>query len=77
MPSSAAPPAYYRQVIQQGYYKAVPKLGEVAKIDRHVVDAVYKRAEIHVELLVHAEATTADQAAAIQIMRLVMRGIAQ
>jgi len=72
--------AYYRQVIAQGYGTAVPKLGDIAKIFGKVgpvVDAVYKRAEIHVTLLVHTQATAEDQAAAIQITRLVIAGIKQ
>jgi len=72
--------AYYKDVIRQGYGKAVPKLGDVAKIFGNVgpvVDAVYRRAEIHVTVLVHPEATAEDRAAAIQLTRLVMAGIKQ
>lgn len=72
--------AYYKDVIRQGYGKAVPKLGDVAKIFGNVgpvVDTVYKRAEIHVTVLVHPEATAEDRAAAIQLTRLVMAGIKQ
>lgn len=71
---------YYKDVIRQGYGKAVPKLGDVAKIFGNVgpvVDAVYKRAEIHVTVLVHPEATAEDRAAAIQLTRLVLAGIKQ
>lgn len=77
----AKPPAdlkaYYPQVITQGFGKAVPKLGDISKIKGHVLDTIYKRAEIHVSLLTHAEATAQDQAAAIAVMRLVMAGIPQ
>jgi hypothetical protein len=77
----AKPPAdlmaYYPQVIAQGFGKAVPKLGDISKIKGHVLDTIYKRAEIHVSLLTHAEATAQDQAAAIAVMRLVMAGIRQ
>lgn len=68
---------YYAQVIKQGYYKKVPNLGDIAKIDKHVIDAIYKRASMSVTLLVHAEATPEDQAASIELMRLVMKGVAQ
>lgn len=68
---------YYKSVIKQGYGKLVPNLGTIAKVDKHVVDAVYRRAEIHVTLLVHAESTAADMDGAIQLMRLVMKGIKQ
>lgn len=75
------PPAnvaeYYKSVIKLGYGKAVPRLGTVAKIDKHVVDAIYLRAEIHVTLVVHAEASAEDQSATIQLTRLAMTGIAQ
>jgi len=70
-------PPYYRQVIAQGYAKAVPQLGDMSKIDKHTVDTVYRRAEIHVVLLVHAVATPEEQAATVQLMRLVMAGIPQ
>jgi hypothetical protein len=66
---------YYRSVIKQGYGKLVPNLGTIAKIDKHVVDVVYARYEIHLTLLVHAEATAADQAGAIELVRLVMKGL--
>jgi hypothetical protein len=69
--------AYYKQMSKQGFAEIVPDLGDVAKIKGHVLDAVYKRASISVTLLTHAEATAEDQAAAIQLMRLVMPGIAQ
>lgn len=69
--------AYYPQVIASGFGKAVPELGTVSKIDGHVLDTVYQRTEIHVTLVTHAEATAADQAAAIGLMRVVMRGIKQ
>lgn len=69
--------AYYPQVIAQGYGKAVPHLGDISKISGHVLDTIYKRAEIHVSLLVHAEATAQDQAAAVSLMRVVMAGVAQ
>lgn len=75
------PPAdilgYYPQVVAQGFGTVVPKLGDYSKIKGHVVDTVFKRAEIHVTLLTHAEATPEDQAATIRIMRLVMAGIRQ
>lgn len=77
----ARPPAdlkaYYPQVIAQGFGKAVPHLGDISKVSGHVLDTIYRRAEIHVSLLVHAEATPQDQAAAISLMRLVMAGIKQ
>ena len=77
----AAPPSeitkYYKQLIKQGPAKAVPDLGDVAKIDGHVLDAVYKRATISVTLLSHAQATAEDQAVAIQLTRLAMPGIVQ
>lgn len=77
----AKPPAdvlgYYPQVVEQGFAQAVPKLGDVSKIQGHVLDTVHKRAEIHVSLLTHAEATPEDQAASIEIMRLVMAGLKQ
>lgn len=69
--------AYYKQMSKQGYATIVPDLGDVAKIKGHVLDAVYKRASISVSLLAHAEATDEDQAKAIQLMRLVLPGIAQ
>jgi len=72
--------AYYKDVIRQGYGKAVPKLGDVAKIFGNVgpvVDTVYRRAEIHVTVLVHPQATAEDRAAAIQFTRLVLAGIKQ
>ncbi|MEO6203911.1 MAG: hypothetical protein ABIO67_00785 [Mycobacteriales bacterium] len=69
--------AYYPQVIEQGFGKAVPNLGDISKIYGHALDTVFKRAEIHVTLLTHAEATPADQAAAIAIMRLVLAGLPQ
>ncbi|PZS34320.1 MAG: hypothetical protein DLM58_05935 [Pseudonocardiales bacterium] len=68
---------YYRQTIKDGYYKRVPQLGDVAKIDKHAVDAIDKRVGVSVILLVHAEATAEDQAADIQFTRLVLKGIAQ
>jgi hypothetical protein len=77
----ARPPAdvrgYYPQVIAQGFGKAVPHLGDISKIQGHVLDTVYRRAEIHVSLLTHAEATRADQAASVAVMRLVMAGLHQ
>lgn len=77
----AKPPAdlkaYYPQVVAQGFGTAVPHLGDISKIKGHVLDTIYKRAEIHVSLLTHAEASPEDQTAAIALMRLVMRGIAQ
>lgn len=77
----ATPPAdlkaYYAQVIKQGYYKQVPNVGDIAKIDKHVVDAIYRRASIGISLLVHAEATPEDQTASIELMRLVLKGIVQ
>jgi hypothetical protein len=77
----AKPPAdlkaYYPQVIAQGFGRAVPKLGDISKIQGHVLDTVYKRAEIHVSLLTHAEATAQDKLATIALMRLVMAGIKQ
>jgi hypothetical protein len=72
--------AYYRDVIAQGYGKAVPQLGDVAKIFGDVgpvVDTVYRRAEVHVTVLVHPAATAADRAAAIRLMRIVLAGIRQ
>lgn len=69
--------AYYPQVIAQGFGKAVPRLGDSSKIDGHVLDTIYRRAEIHVTLLTHAEATRADQKAAIALMRRVMTGLRQ
>jgi hypothetical protein len=69
--------AYYPQVIDGGFATAVPKLGTVSKINGHVLDTIYKRTEIHVTLLTHAEATAADQAATIGLMRIVMVGIKQ
>lgn len=77
----AKPPAdlkaYYPQVIKQGFGEAVPQLGDISKIQGHVLDTIDRRAEIHVSLLTHAEATAEDQAAAIAIMRLVMAGMPQ
>ncbi|MDP9241484.1 MAG: DUF3558 family protein [Actinomycetota bacterium] len=70
-------PPYYRQVIAQGYGKAVPQLGDISKINKHVLDTVDRRAEIHLTLLVHADATAPEQAATVQLMRLVMAGIPQ
>lgn len=69
--------AYYPQVVKQGYARAVPHLGDVSKISGHVLDTVYKRSEVHVTLLTHAEATAADQAATIALMRLVLPRIVQ
>ena len=69
--------AYYPQVIAGGFAKAVPHLGTISKIQGHVLDTIYKRTEIHVTLLTHAEATPADQAATIHLMRVVMKGIEQ
>jgi hypothetical protein len=68
---------YYPQVIAQGFGKTVPKLGDISKIYKHALDTVYKRAEIHVTLLTHAEATAEDQAASIAVMRLLLAGIRQ
>jgi hypothetical protein len=77
----AKPPAdlkaYYPQVIQQGFGTAVRGLGDISKVKGHVLDTVYKRAEVHVSLLVHAEATPADQAASVGLMRLVLAGLKQ
>lgn len=69
--------AYYPQVIEQGFGKKVPELGTISKIYGHVLDTIYKRAEIHVTLLTHAEATAEDQTATIGLMRVVMAGIKQ
>lgn len=69
--------AYYPQVIEQGFAKAVPGLGTVSKINGHVLDTIHQRTEIHLTLLTHAEATPEDQAAAIDLMRIVMAGIKQ
>ncbi|MGB9378797.1 MAG: DUF3558 family protein [Mycobacteriales bacterium] len=70
-------PPYYRQVIAQGYGKAVASLGEISKMDKHALDTIDRRAEVHVTLLVHAEATPQDQEATVQLMRLVLPGIPQ
>ncbi len=67
--------AYYPQVVDQGFAKAVPRLGTVSKVNGHVLDTIDKRTEIHLTLLTHAEATAEDQAAAIGLMRIVMAGI--
>jgi hypothetical protein len=69
--------AYYPQVIEQGFAKRVPRLGAISKINGHVLDTIFKRSEIHVTLLTHAEATAEDQAAMIGLMRLVIAGIKQ
>lgn len=69
--------AYYKSVIAQGFGKQVPQLGDISKIDKHVVDTVYKRSEIHVTLLLHGEATPEDQAKTIEIMRKLLPGIQQ
>ena len=69
--------AYYPQVIKQGFGTAVPKLGDISKINKHALDTIYRRAEIHVTLLRHAETTREDQTATIAFMRLVMPGISQ
>ncbi len=77
----AKPPAdllgYYPQVIAQGFGKQVPQLGDISKIQGHVLDTVFKRAEIHISLLTHAEASGEDQSAAIALMRLVLAGLSQ
>lgn len=76
-----APPAdikaYYKQVIAQGVGKEIAGLGDIGKIDNHVVDAIYKRAEIHVTLLLHGEATAEDQAKTIQITRKLLTAVPQ
>ncbi len=69
--------AYYKQVIAQGFGKEVPQLGDIGKIDKHVVDAIYKRAEIHVSLLLHGEATAEDQAKTIEITRKLLTAVPQ
>jgi hypothetical protein len=69
--------AYYPQVISQGFGTKVADLGDLSKIKGHVLDTIDRRAEIHVSLLTHAEATPSDQAAAIGLMRTVIAGIHQ
>lgn len=46
--------AYLRGLPKKGYGKAVPNLGDAATVDKHTVDAGYKRASFHVSLLTHA-----------------------
>ena len=69
--------AYYPQVIAQGFGKKVPNLGAISKIQGFVLDTIYKRAEIHVSLLIHPKATAEDQAATIGLMRLIMPRVKQ
>lgn len=76
------PPAdllgYYPTVVQQGFGKEVPELGDYSKISSAVLDTIDRRAEIHVTLRRHyPDATPEDQAATIALMRLVMAGIPQ
>ncbi len=69
--------AYYKQVIAQGFGKEIPQLGDIGKIDKHVVDAIYQRAELHVTLLLHGEATADDQAKTIEIARKLLTAVPQ
>lgn len=70
--------AYYPKVVQQGFAKEVPDLGDYSKISSAVLDTIDRRAEIHVTLRLHyPDATPEDQAKTIAIMRLVTAGIPQ
>lgn len=68
---------YYKQVIAQGFGKQVPQLGDISKIDKHALDTVYRRYEIHVSMLLHGEATADDQAKTTEIMRQLLTRIPQ
>ena len=70
--------AYYPTVVQQGFAKEVPDLGDYSKISSAVLDTIDGRAEIHSTLRLHyPQATSEDQAKNVAFMRLLIVGIAQ
>jgi len=69
--TSSPPSGYYRQLIDQGYAKEIPGLGDIAELNHFTVDAIDGRALVHLQVVLHEEPSQEQADIAIQLVRTV------